>query len=140
MGAGIAVQFRERWPDMYEAYRKLCKTTTLPGGYVMPWYRWGNKPYLIYNLITHGMKNGTNLADVGIAVNDALAHAADRNIRQLGLPRIGTGIGGLDWKNVRQVLREAGENSPVELVVVTLPEPDMKLTPGEVTQLESALD
>ncbi len=37
MGAGIAVQFKNRFPDMHIAYRELCKEGKFPGGDVMPW-------------------------------------------------------------------------------------------------------
>jgi O-acetyl-ADP-ribose deacetylase (regulator of RNase III) len=33
MGAGIAVEFRRRWPTMYQAYREECRSGRLqPGG------------------------------------------------------------------------------------------------------------
>ena len=33
MGAGIAVEFRRRWPAMYDAYREECRSGRLqPGG------------------------------------------------------------------------------------------------------------
>jgi len=33
MGAGIAVEFRRRWPNMYAEYRRLCRSGELqPGG------------------------------------------------------------------------------------------------------------
>jgi O-acetyl-ADP-ribose deacetylase (regulator of RNase III) len=33
MGAGIAVEFRRRWPAMYDAYREPCRSGALqPGG------------------------------------------------------------------------------------------------------------
>lgn len=40
---------------------------------------------------------------------------------ELGLPRVGAGIGGLEWADVREVLREVAAASPAELLVVELP-------------------
>ena len=51
----------------------------------------------------------------------ALADAESLGLSALGVPKLGAGIGGLEWSDVRDVLREAGEASPVELTVVKLP-------------------
>lgn len=37
MGKGIAVSFRERWPEMYEEYRRLCKAGDFALGDVFVW-------------------------------------------------------------------------------------------------------
>ncbi len=49
MGAGIAVEFRRRWPAMYDAYRAACRTGRLrPGGIFV----WEAPDRLIVNLAT----------------------------------------------------------------------------------------
>jgi O-acetyl-ADP-ribose deacetylase (regulator of RNase III) len=40
---------------------------------------------------------------------------------RLGIPRIGAGLGGLEWTDVAEVLTRAADESAVELVVVTFP-------------------
>ena len=37
MGKGIAVSFRERWPKMYEEYRRRCKAGEFKLGDVFIW-------------------------------------------------------------------------------------------------------
>lgn len=51
MGAGIAVQFRDRWPGMYEAYRQRCQWGEYIPGDVMPWRDLGTGT-VIFNLAT----------------------------------------------------------------------------------------
>jgi O-acetyl-ADP-ribose deacetylase (regulator of RNase III) len=46
-----------------------------------------------------------------------LTHASNSGISSIGLPRIGCGIGGLIWEDVRNVLRTLAESSPVDIVV-----------------------
>jgi O-acetyl-ADP-ribose deacetylase (regulator of RNase III) len=43
--------------------------------------------------------------------------AEQSGITQLGMPRIASGLGGLDWTRVRKVLGEVAGTSPVEIVV-----------------------
>ena len=56
MSAGIAVEFRRRWPAMYDAYRAECRSGRLqPGGIFV----WQADDRLIVNLATqHGMGRG----------------------------------------------------------------------------------
>lgn len=121
MAGGIAEEFRRRWPDMYEEYRRLCRTGEFRLG---EFFRWDGDGFTVYNLATQ-QRGGADarLDAVATSVQAALADAANLGVAALGVPRLGAGIGGLDWADVRAALHEAGEASPVELTVVRLPQP-----------------
>ncbi len=121
MAGGIAVQFRERWPDMYEEYRRRCHAGEFRLG---NFFRWDPDGVAVYNLGTQKRGGADARLDAVIqSAEAALADAAELGLPALGVPRLGAGIGGLDWPAVRAALREAGEASPVELTVVRLPKP-----------------
>ena len=46
--------------------------------------------------------------------------ARARHIDAIGLPRIGAGLGGLDWQDVREALDAASRDSQVKLIVYEL--------------------
>lgn len=118
MGAGIAAEFRRRWPQMYQQYREMCLRHELTLGDLFVY----ESDVAIYNLMTQPTSGPTaNLGAIGKSVKAALQDCDEFGIPKLGLPRIGCGIGGLRWEDVRQVLDEAAEDSPVDLVLVTLP-------------------
>jgi O-acetyl-ADP-ribose deacetylase (regulator of RNase III) len=118
MGAGIARQFRNRFPDMYAAYADRCRAGTFKPGDV---FVWATANVVVYNLATQ-LEPGRDarLDAIHNSVTAALADAAARRLPRLGVPRLGSGIGGLDWNDVAEVLHAAAVASPVELVVVTL--------------------
>ncbi|MCI2237057.1 macro domain-containing protein [Paenibacillus sp. TRM 82003] len=120
MAGGIALEFQARWPEMAEAYRRRCLAGEFQLGDVMPWET--PEGLVVYNLGTQ-VETGADarLSAIDIAVRGALLDAERRGLAQVGVPRIGAGIGGLEWADVRAVLEQAGEDSPVELVVVTRP-------------------
>ena len=43
--------------------------------------------------------------------------ATNAGIERIGLPRIGAGLGGLDWMRVKRVLSEVGAETKVSLEV-----------------------
>ena len=119
MAGGIAREVKRRWPDCYAEYARLCREGRFPlGGF----HAWEGDGLVVYNLATQ-VRPGADarLEAICDAVTGALADAQARGISRLGVPRIGAGIGGLDWSDVRRALREVADQSPVELVAVERP-------------------
>lgn len=119
MGAGIALEFSRRWPNMHVKYRDLCVSGALkPGGV----YIYGNKP-VVYNLATQYWPGANaKLEYLNSSLRIALADAEEHGIGEIGVPRIGAGIGGLTWEKVRVIMEAAAGDSPVTLIVMSLAE------------------
>ena len=139
MGAGIAVEFRTRHPQMFAEYKKLCDKhkDILPGlihvynpfPTMVPEYapEGSDGPYdvtidfgtTIYNLFTQVMpgKNG----DYKLLKSSALLMLMDAEAQEfdsVGLPWIGCGIAGLEKHNVEHILHEILDESSVQFVLV----------------------
>jgi O-acetyl-ADP-ribose deacetylase (regulator of RNase III) len=115
MGAGIAVEFRNRWPRMFEEYQARCGDGRFGLGDV---FVWTEADVTVYNLGTqeHWRKKAQLPALVrALAKMVGLARAA--GVQRVGLPRIGAGLGGLDWPKVRAAIEAAGAEPAVTLVV-----------------------
>lgn len=136
MGAGIAVEFRKRWPEMYADYQIRCQTYgDALGGLVHIW-----RPYFasevltdsegntyesyqngpdIYNLFSQVMpgRNG----DYRLLQQAAISMVFDAEEQEhdnVGLPWIGCGIAGLERHNVHHILSNVFEKSNVHFVLV----------------------
>jgi O-acetyl-ADP-ribose deacetylase (regulator of RNase III) len=121
MGAGIAVAFRQRWPEMYESYRKRCLKGNLIPGEIMTW-RDARSRTVIFNLATQDQPGACAqpwmiTAAAGQMITEALH---DFRITEIGLPAIGCGIGGLGPGDLVSALAPY-ENAPVNLTVFRLP-------------------
>ncbi|HEX4607479.1 MAG TPA: macro domain-containing protein [Urbifossiella sp.] len=105
MGAGIAVGFKERYPAMFEEYRRRCKAVPpeFALGDVFVWREEG-KP-VVFNLGTQLRPGrGATYPAVEQALR-AMRHAADREaVGTIAVPRIAAGYGGLSWKKVRALI------------------------------------
>jgi O-acetyl-ADP-ribose deacetylase (regulator of RNase III) len=120
MGAGIAVVFRKRYPDMYREYRQRCADGRFRLGEV---FVWETPDLVVYNLATQPVPGPSATLDaIDTSVRAALADAQQRELPRLGIPRIGAGLGGLQWTDVAEVLTRASADSVVDLVVVSLPD------------------
>jgi len=116
MGAGIAKEFKKRYPGNYVYYRNACENDSFFIGSVRI-YRNADK-YLI-NLGTQDkFINPAKLEDVKLALNNMIyiVSGIPENIKTIGLPRIGAGLGGLAWEDVKQVILDL-DTEGLELIV-----------------------
>jgi O-acetyl-ADP-ribose deacetylase (regulator of RNase III) len=121
MGAGIALEFKLRFPRMFDEYRLRCADGRFGLGDV---FVWSEDERTVYNLGTqeHWRKKA-QLAALSKAVDRMVSLAENGDVGRIALPRIGAGLGGLDWPKVRAILEAAGEATRVELVVFERYEP-----------------
>jgi O-acetyl-ADP-ribose deacetylase (regulator of RNase III) len=115
MGAGIAIEFKKRWPNMFEEYKARCEDGRFKLGDV---FTWVENDQTVYNLGTqeHWTKKA-QLPALGKALREMVAQAEKAGIKRIGLPRIGAGLGGLDWMRVKRVITDVGKETKVKLVV-----------------------
>lgn len=134
MGAGIAKEFKRRFPGMFDQYKQHCDTGKLMPGGVYVYRAEDNRA--ICNLATQD-EPGPN-ADYALLVA-SLIHTLNEllriGIREIALPRLGCGIGGLEWRAVRTFLQVVEgiadmEGEKFEFVIYSLPE----TTEGDQTQ------
>jgi O-acetyl-ADP-ribose deacetylase (regulator of RNase III) len=128
MGSGIAPKFRRLSESMYQNYRVICQQGLMKPGAVYPYYVEENigefgqpDPFWIYNCATQ-VKQGpnANYVLIALAAHNMWEHALKNNIRTIGLPRIGCGIGGLEWERVSYILDGTfGATSDIEVTAVT---------------------
>lgn len=115
MGKGIALEFKRRYPTMYSKYRSLCKAENFNLGDVFFWEKDDEK---VFNLGTQQTwKTGAKLKAIETAVTRMLEIATEAGISKIGIPRIGAGLGGLKWEDVRAVLERIGNKSEITLVI-----------------------
>lgn len=106
MGAGIAVGFKERYPEMYEEYRRRCKATPREFniGDVFLWQE-QDKP-AVFNLGTQEdyWRSRATYEGVERCLINMRQKADESEITSIAMPRIGAGYGGLSWKKVRIII------------------------------------
>ena len=120
MGRGIAVEFRRRWPAMYDAYRKECNEGRFRPGDVFAWSA-GDKT--IFNLATQPVpRPSARLEYIDLSLRKAVRIAESRSIAVIGMPRIGAGYGGLEWPNVRDIIEAIATDTSVVMAVYERPQ------------------
>jgi O-acetyl-ADP-ribose deacetylase (regulator of RNase III) len=107
--SGLALALRERWPAMVKDFRHHCQVSNPKTGEAWTWA--GPDGKRIVNLLTqepapghHGRPGRATVAHVNHALRE-LRHVAEKEaFASLALPRLATGVGGLDWKDVKPLV------------------------------------
>jgi Predicted phosphatase homologous to the C-terminal domain of histone macroH2A1 len=118
MGKGIALQFREKYPEMYKQYVALCKNGDFKPGGVFDYSENGTH---IYNLGTQETwRTKAKLDYIRMSFRKMLELATASQVASIAMPAIGAGLGGLAWdsvkNNIEEIVREF--SSDINLYVV----------------------
>ncbi len=114
MGAGVAVDFRRRFPEMYKEYRRRCHNDELAAG---SYFLWTQSDPWVLNLATQAELAGASRPFVRDALSLLAARYEAEGITSLALPRIAAGLGGLSWGEVKSLLDEIFADLPLPVFV-----------------------
>jgi len=123
MGRGVALMFKERFPENFKAYERACKRKEVKLGEVFVTERKDLLgPRWIINFPTKGhWRYPSKLDWIERGLDDLVAVISANNIHSVAIPPLGSGNGGLDWAEVRPLIVAALE--PLSDVQVYVYEP-----------------
>jgi len=146
MGKGIALQFKNLFPDNFKLYVLACKSKELKTGQLLVTESesllTGKK--IIINFPT---KTDWRLPSEYRYIEDGLVELAkvikERNIKSIAIPPLGSGNGGLDWNKVKKLLVNHLEDVDCEIFIYepnvsiqeVLKKERVKLTPARAMLL-----
>ena len=110
MGRGIALQFKQAYPEMFRTYERACGHGEVQLGKMHVFDLGGlvGGPRWIINFPTKGdWRKPSRLRDVQEGLQDLVAIIRKMHIRSIALPPLGCGNGGLNWDDVRPVIEDA---------------------------------
>ncbi len=113
MGSGVAKAIRAKWPIVYEKYKKQSTGATMLGGCQLVTINSNNSLHVAncYTQVFYG-RDGSKYADanaVGSSM-EVVGMFADMYDLPVFMPRIGCGLGGLNWdKDVLPIMEYVAE-------------------------------
>ncbi len=123
MGRGIALQFKNAFPENYKAYVHACDAGNVQPGrmFVYVNHRLHEPKYIINFPTKRHWKGKSRLADIDSGLLALRKEIQKRRIRSIAVPPLGSGLGGLNWNDVRPRIEEALGDIPDLHVIVYEP-------------------
>lgn len=124
MGRGIALQFKNAFPENYRAYAVACgRGEVVPGRmFVYETMAMINPRYIINFPTKRHWKGKSRLEDIETGLTALKQELRERGIRSIAIPPLGCGLGGLDWNEVRPRIETALSEFPELRAVVYEPQ------------------
>lgn len=120
MGKGIALQFKRRYPENFELYKKACARGEVNLGemFVTKTHEIVG-PEWIVNFPTKGhWKANSRIEDIDRGLNDLVRVIKALDIHSIAIPPLGAGNGGLRWQDVRPRIVSALKSlDDVEIII-----------------------
>lgn len=120
MGKGIALMFKERFPDNYKLYSAACKTKQVRVGhmFVTEANELSNPRWIVNFPTKEHWRAPSKMEWIISGLEDLRRFIVENRVRSVAIPPLGAGNGGMNWNDVREHIEEAlGDLSDVEVTV-----------------------
>lgn len=109
MGRGVALQFKNEFPANFKAYAAACEREEVqPGRMFVFETRTLTNPKFIINFPTKRHWRGkSRMEDIDAGLRALVGEVSALGIKSIAIPPLGSGLGGLDWAEVRPRIVEA---------------------------------
>lgn len=101
MGAGLALQFKKQYPNNFKEYKLACNLNKVQLGKMFI-TRFDDNRYIINFPTKYHWKENSKIEYINNGLCDLLFQSNYLNIKSIAIPKIGCGLGGLDWNIVKR--------------------------------------
>jgi O-acetyl-ADP-ribose deacetylase (regulator of RNase III) len=115
MGKGIARAFKEREPQMFGAYKRICDEKLLEPGKLWLWK--GSDQWVLNFPTKIHWRYPSKIEWVEAGLVKFASNYSRLGIQEISFPRLGCGNGGLDWHNVRPLMERYLAESPIHVYI-----------------------
>jgi O-acetyl-ADP-ribose deacetylase (regulator of RNase III)/uncharacterized protein YwgA len=129
MGKGVALEFKKRFPSMFEDYMRRCESGEVKLG--VPYLYKDLTGTRIINFPTKDhWRSPSRLQDIERGLDFLRQHAEEWRITSLAMPPLGCGNGGLEWADVGPLIYRKLHDLPIDVEVYApygTPKPQLNL-------------
>ena len=115
MGKGIALQFKNKYPQMFAAYQKACEKQQLDIGRLYLW-KSPEKWVLMFPTKRH-WRNPSKIEYVESGLKEFVDSYERLGVDSIAFPRLGCGNGGLEWSVVKPIMEKYLSPLPINIYI-----------------------
>lgn len=128
---GFAHSLKESWPALYKDFRHFCRQEHPKAGEVWGWKGAGSST--VYSLMVQEPAEGhsshpgkASLPALNKALGELRKLCDKEKFTTLAMTRLATGVGGLDWDDVKPLVDKYFQNSDMRVYVYQTYRPKVK--------------
>lgn len=119
MGRGVALQFKNAFPENFESYKVACARSEVQPGkmFVYETGEFTNPKYIINFPTKRHWRGKSRMEDIESGLRALVEEIRTRRIRSIAIPPLGSGLGGLNWADVRKRIVAALDGLDADVLV-----------------------
>jgi len=133
MGKGIALQFKQAYPENFRAYERACHAHEVQPGrmFTVATGQMVNPQYIINFPTKRHWRGASRIEDIRAGLKALVQEVKRLGIQSIAVPPLGCGNGWLNWWEVRPMIEQALQAVPDVRVLLFEPRgaPDAKAMP-----------
>ena len=108
MGRGVALQFKKVFPENFKAYAAACKREEVKPGrmFVHDQGELVNPRYIINFPTKRHWRGASRMEDIEAGLEALAVEIRKLGIRLIAIPPLGSGLGGLEWLEVKERIKK----------------------------------
>lgn len=118
MGAGLALQFRNRYPSMFTAYKAQCNSRNLRIGSLYLYT--DTTPWVLCFPSKDHWRDPSRLQYIESGLKAFVATYEDYGITSIAFPPIGAGLGGLNAADVKHLMHQYLADLPIRVDIYNM--------------------
>lgn len=117
MGKGVALMFRDAFPENTRRYTTACKSNQVNVGKM---FVVQDKNRFIINFPTKKhWRNPSKIEWIRDGLQDLVSVILEKQIKSIAIPKLGCGAGGLEWVDVKKEIENAlGKLEKVDITIL----------------------
>ena len=120
MGKGIALKFKRKYPEMFTQYQAMCQQGEFGIGQL--WLYKSPQKWVLNFPTKRDWRDKSRIEYVETGLTQFVKTYEAESITSISFPRLGCGLGGLNWENeVRPLMEHYLNPLPIE-VIIHIPE------------------
>jgi O-acetyl-ADP-ribose deacetylase (regulator of RNase III) len=118
MGKGLALDFKRAYPNMFDTYKRQCDKGAFKTGRIM-FYRMKDDDHIVCLFPTkEHWRNPSKLEYIEDGLKAFVKYYAEWEITSAAFPKLGCGLGGLDWEHhVRPLMERYLGDLPIPIEI-----------------------
>lgn len=116
MGAGVALAFKQRYPEMFRDYERDCKDGRVKPGTIQVWKSLSGD-WIVNFPTKRDWRDPSRYEDIDAGLDDLRHYLDGLGPVTIALPALGCGHGGLDWARVSNMIRNKLAGADAHILV-----------------------
>ena len=105
MGAGVALAFKQRYPEMFKVYQRACRDGSIRPGALHVWKNLEGD-WIINFPTKRDWREPSRYEDILSGLKELRGYLKELGSVSVALPALGCGHGGLDWVRVSSMIKD----------------------------------